>query len=246
MKIRQALSWEWDAIAGIAAAFVAIVLHLLHIVDEAVVLPILLALLGLLFINFMRHSRSNELTAEQVEHVAHTVDGLRAALEAPGLVLIGPRQLQTAHRRFLLAMSGDTVWFNVCLSMYRTPALFDALLRPAIDNPAVSSVQFVLDDSQRALWESSIAPQVAACAGRERVRPPRWCRLERTLSFILADSQQSGGCEALLSFWGEPFMAQATGRDVPRFVFHVHKNSELLPHLLELEGCNAHFRARAQ
>ena len=93
MKIRQAMSWEWDAIAGIAAAFVAIVLHLLHIVDETVVLPILLALVGLLFINFMRHSRNNELTAEQVERMGHTVDSLHAALERPGLALIGPRQL---------------------------------------------------------------------------------------------------------------------------------------------------------
>ena len=90
------------------------------------------------------------------------------------------------------------------------------------------------------------AHQIAACAGHARVRPPRWCKLERTLSFVLADSQHSGGCEALLSFWGEPFMAQATGRDVPRFVFHVHQHSELLPHLLELEGCSAHFRSRTQ
>lgn len=88
---------------------------------------------------------------------------------------------------------------------YRTPALFDALLRPAIDNAAVGSIQFVL-----------------------------------------ADSQHSGGCEALLSFGGEPFMAQAAGRDVPRFVFHVHQHSELLPHVLELEGCSAHFRSRTQ
>lgn len=33
-------------------------------------------------------------------------------------------------------------------------------------------------------------------------------------------------------------MAQTTARDVPRFIFHVRKNAELLPHLVELErGC---------
>lgn len=246
MKIRQVLGWEWDAIAGIAAAFAAIVLHLLHIVDAEVILPILLALLGLLFINFMRHSRNNELTAEQVERTALAVDGLQAALQRPEVVLVGPRKLRTVNEQFLRAMSGETVWFNVCLSMYRTPVLFEAMLRPAIDNPAVSSIQFVLDDSQRGLWEEAVRPQIAACAGRSKVRPPRWCRLGRTLSFILADSQRSGGCEALLSFWGEPFMAQATGRDVPRFIFHVQTHSELLPHLLELEGCSAHVRRPAQ
>jgi len=30
-------------------------------------------------------------------------------------------------------------------------------------------------------------------------------------------------------------MAQTTDHDVPRFIFHVQKNSELLPHLVELE-----------
>lgn len=67
------------------------------------------------------------------------------------------------------------------------------------------------------------------------MREPRWLRLPRTTSFILADSQVSGGTEALLSFWGEPFMAQATGRDEPRFIFHVQRDSELLPHLVELQ-----------
>ncbi len=46
MKKHKFLSYEWDAIAGVLAAVIAIILHLLHIVDEAVVLPILLALLG--------------------------------------------------------------------------------------------------------------------------------------------------------------------------------------------------------
>jgi len=58
--------------------------------------------------------------------------------------------------------------------------------------------------------------------------------LTKTVSFILADSLSSGEPEALLSFWGEPFMAQTTERDVPRFIFHVHGHSELLPHLEEL------------
>jgi len=119
MKFRQAMSWEWDAIAGIAAALVTIVLHLLHIVDEAVVPRIPLALVRLLYISFISHSRNNELTAEQIDRMGHTVESLYAALERPGLTLIGPRQLQTVYHGFLLAMSrsGDFLWFNVCLTM---------------------------------------------------------------------------------------------------------------------------------
>lgn len=238
MKFKKFLSFEWDAIAGIAAAVTAIILHLLHVVDERVILPIILALLGLLFINFMRHARNNDLTAEQVDRTAHAVNRIQSALKPPDVVLIGPRNLRSANEQFVRRMSGDTIWFNVCLSMYKTQPLFDALLRPAVDNPMVSSIQFVLDQSQKDLWEQFVQPRIAGCAGHEKLREPRWCSLSRNVSFILADSQLSGGAEALLSFWGEPFMAQVTGQDVPRFIFHVQKHSELLPHLLELErGC---------
>ncbi len=234
MKIKKFLSLEWDAIAGIAAAVAAIVLHLFHVVDEHVILPIVLALMALLFINFMRHTRNNELTAEQVEHTAHAISRIQSRLKPPDVILVGPRHLRTANEQFIRHMSGDTVWYNVCLSMYKPQPLFDVLLRPALDNPMVTSVQFILDESQRELWQQDIQPKIAACAGNLKVREPRWHSLSKTVSFILADNQQSGGAEALLSFWGEPFMAQTTERDVPRFIFHVQRNSELLPHLVEL------------
>lgn len=240
MKFKKLVSLEWDAIAGIVAAVVAIVLHLLHVVDEHVVLPIVLALMALLFINFMRHTRNNELTAEQVERTAHTVNRIQSELKSPDVVLVGPRHLRSANEQFIRHMSGDTVWFNVCLSMYTPQPLFDALLRPAIDNPMVSSIQFILDESQRDIWQQFIQPRIAACTGNTKVVEPRWCSLSKTVSFILADSQLSGGTEALLSFWGEPFMARSTERGVPRFIFHVSSKSELLPHLVELERSCAH------
>lgn len=235
MKIKKFLSLEWDAIAGIVAAVAAIVLHLLHFVDEQVILPIVLALIALLFINFMRHTRNNELTAEQVERTARAVNRIQSALKHPDVILVGPRHLRSANEQFIKHMSGDTIWFNVCLSMYRTQPLFDSLLRPAVDNPMVSSIQFVLDEGQKDLWQQFIQPKIAACSGSAKVREPRWRNLSKTVSYVLADSQLSGGTEALLSFWGEPFMAQTTERDVPRFIFHVQRNAEILPHLVELE-----------
>src|SRR5690606_19948013 len=97
----------------------AIMLHLLHIVDEHVVLPIILALLGLLFINFIRHTRNNEFTAEQVDLTAYTVGQIQSSLKRPDVLLIGPRRLRSANEYFISNMSGDTIWFNVCLTMYR-------------------------------------------------------------------------------------------------------------------------------
>jgi hypothetical protein len=35
-------------------------------------------------------------------------------------------------------------------------------------------------------------------------------------------------------------MAQTTERDVPRFIFHLQKNAEILPHLVDLERSYAH------
>lgn len=235
MTLKKLLSFEWDAIAGLLAAVAAIILHLLHIVDEHIILPIVLALLGLLFINFMRHTRNNELTAEQVDQIGHAIHRIESALKPPDTLLIGPRQLRSVSEQFAHHMRGDAILFNVCLSMYRPQPLFDALLRPAIENPAVISIQFVLDVSQKILWHEEVQPKIKTCSGNTKVREPHWRNLGKNISFILADSHHSGGTEALLSFWGEPFMAQSTERDVPRYIFHLQKHSELLSHLVELE-----------
>lgn len=229
MKIRQLLKLEWDAIAGIIAAVLAIILHLLHIVDEHTILLILLALVGLLFINFMRHTREAELTAEQIHQTAHKINRIHAGLQIPDVVLIGPRHLRSAHERFLRNMSGETLWFNLCLSMYRTPELFDALLKPVIENPSVTSIQLILDHGQRSMWQESVSPLVRACDIHNKVKEPRWHPLGNPISFILGDTTDSGETEALLSFWGAPFMAQTLEMDVPRYILHVQKRSELLP-----------------
>lgn len=242
MKLKRFLSYEWDAIAGILAAAAAIILHLLHIVDEHIILPIVLALMALLFINFMRHTRSNERTAEQVERTQSTVLKIKASLSAPDILLIGPRQLRAANEQFARNMRGEAILFNVCLSMYRTQSLFDALLRPAIENAQVTSIQFVLDESQQSLWMTEILPKITACDGHSKVQEPHWCTLGKNTSFILADTPPDGSAEALLSFWGEPFMAQSTERNVPRYIFHIQAHSELLPHLVEMER-NCRMRA---
>ncbi len=240
MKLKGFLSYEWDAIAGIATAVVATILHLLHMVDEHVMLPIVLAMMALLFLNFMRHTRNNELTAEQVDRTAHAVHKIQSGLKLPEVILVGPQHLHSANEHFVKHMRGDTIWFNVCLSMYRPQALFDALLRPAVENPLVTSIEFILDISQQDLWRQIIMSRIADCAGHEKVMEPRWRQLKQNVSFILADSHLSDGTEALLSFWGEPFMAETYERQVPRFIFHVQKHSELLPHLVEMERSCVH------
>lgn len=149
MNKNRLLNYEWDAIAGILAAVVAIILHFLHIIDEHIILPVVLTLMALLFINFIRHTNNNEHTASQVELILKTVYKINSSLTIPDVVLIGPRQLRASNELFSRNMQGDVTLFNVCLSMYRTQALFDMLLGPIINNPHVTSVEFVLDVSQK-------------------------------------------------------------------------------------------------
>lgn len=127
------------------------------------------------------------------------------------------------------------VWFNVCLMMFRPQELFDCLLRPAVENPLVTRIEFVLDEGERINWRDHVVPKLATCHGRKKVLEPRWCALKESVSFVLADRESDGHAEAQLSFWGEPFMARSTGRDVPRYIFHVQAHSELVPRLVELE-----------
>lgn len=103
-----------------------------------------------------------------------------------------------------------------------------------MENPLVTHITFVLDESEQANWRDHVAPKLATCFGQDKVLNPRWCNLKESVSFILADRESDGQVEAQLSFWGEPFMARATGGDVPRYIFHVQAHSELIPQLVEL------------
>jgi hypothetical protein len=153
----------------------------------------------------------------------------------PDVVLIGPRHLRAASETFARQARGDMVWFNVCLLMFRPQELFDCLLKPAVENPHVTRIEFVLDEGERGNWRDHVVPKLAGCRGHEKVVEPRWCALrEESVSFVLGDRAADGQAEAQLSFWGEPFMARTTGRDVPRYIFHVQAHSELVPRLVEL------------
>ncbi len=150
-------------------------------------------------------------------------------------MLIGPRRLRAETEQFARRARGDMVWFNVCLLMFKPQALFDTLLRPAIENPLVTSIQFISDEREKECWTSEVLPKVRGCVGWQKVAEPRWCSLHESVSFILADTESEGRTEALLSFWGEPFMARTPGKDVPRYVFYVQGHSELVARLSELE-----------
>jgi hypothetical protein len=232
--MRRLKNVEWHAVAGIVAAVIALVLHLLHIVDEDVVLTVMLVLLALLLLGSVRGEGREERVEEALQTIGDDVAGLRAGITPPDAILIGPRALRVESERFASRARGDMTWFNVCLKMFVPQPLFDAMLRPAIENPDVRRIRFVLDERERGTWEADVVPKIAACRGAEKVEEPLWRPLPETLSFILAETVD-GVTEAHLSFWGEPFMAYSPGRNVPRYIFHVQGGSELIGRLTDLD-----------
>ncbi|HWO72600.1 MAG TPA: hypothetical protein VNN21_03495 [Dehalococcoidia bacterium] len=226
---------DWDVIAGILAAVLALVLHLLHVVEVSVLLAIVLVLQSLLLIRDLRREDQIDRTVSLAERTEMAVKSIQSSLSPPEVLVIGPRRLRAETELFARRARGDMIWFNVCLLMFKPQSLFDTLLRPAIENPLVTSIQFICDESEKARWHDDVVPKLNACANGGKVRSPRWCSLRESVSFILADTEETGKTEALLSFWGEPFMARSVEKDVPRYVFHVQAHSELVTRLSELE-----------
>lgn len=224
---------DWDAVAGILAAVLALILHFLHIIEEGVLIMITLVLMALLFLRDLRRESETEELTESVTSTERTVEEIRSALNQPDLELVGSGNLRSRSKRFCEDASGQMIWFNVCLLMFVPQDLFDTLLRPAIENPTVTSIQFVLDESERERWETQVKPKVAECTSAETVEEPIWRELDENVSFILGGTDRDR-TDALLSFWGEPFMARTT-RDVPRYIIHVTEDSELIPQLRDIE-----------
>lgn len=226
---------EWDAVAGLIAAVAAFVLHFLGVVEQDTLLAIVVLILALIMMRSLRREGREDRQLELSEQTAAALGDLRHGLTPPDVRLVGPSGLGAASEEFARRAQGRMVWFNVCLLMFQPQSLFDALLRPAIENPRVTEIQFVLDASERERWEHAVLPKAAACKGREKLLEPRWHQLEETVSFVLSATEPEGKLEAQVSFWGEPFMSRSARGDLPRFIFHVYEPSELIPRLQEME-----------
>ena len=225
---------DWDAIAGLIAAMAAIVMHFLHLADESLLITIAVVLIALLFIRDLRRERTTDDAYAAIAENRATLRTIQTNLLPPDTVLVGPGQIRTVSARFATHAKGEMIWFHVCLSMFRPQSLFDTLLRPAIENPHVTSIQFILDQAQYELWDAEVVSKMSACRGWEKVKSPHWRTIQESVSVIIADEGASGKTEGLLSFWGEPFMAHATDRKIPRYIFHVQGHSELVARLVEL------------
>jgi hypothetical protein len=157
---RRLLRVDWDAIAGIIAAVAALILHLLHVISVDVLVTIAVVLMALLFIRNLRREHIIDQIRDDLHATASGVHALRSAIRPQDTVLVGPASIAAESTRFSESARGEMVWFHVCLTMFRPQALFDVLLKPALDNPAVESILFILDPSQQGLWAAHTAPKI--------------------------------------------------------------------------------------
>src|SRR5450756_335398 len=169
MKLRQLFTLEWDAIAGVIAAVVAFVLHLLHIIAEGPLITIAVLLIALLFIRDLRRELATEQAYSSIEANRLVLQAIQANLRPSDVALVGPAHLRAASEQFAAHARGEMTWFHVCLSMFRPQPLFDTLLRPAVENPQVTSIQFILDARRPLLHAHQV--QLPPDAGRHRRRP---------------------------------------------------------------------------
>ena len=232
--MKRLLKYDWDAIAGIIAAVVAIVMHMLHVIEAEVLLVIAVILISLLFLRELRQERQFEHIDTTLRQTELTIAEILQRVNPPDVILVGPAHIRQAMEDFSRRARNAMLWFHVCPVMFRREELFDALLKPAIENPAVKSLQFVLDENDREVWEREVLPRIKRCNGQGKMKGTIWCSIGGGVSAIIADLDRDGKTECLLSFWGEPFMARAASHNVPRFIFHVQSHSELVGRMVEV------------
>ncbi len=218
-----------DVIAIIAASAAAIILHHLGVIPETYVISILLMLLAL-------HVLQEALRGEEIKEDIKTI-AKHVQVADPEVELIKPRELLDYTEEFSLKNRGEVWWFNACCTMFRSQELFNRLLRVSIESAKTSRIIFVMNQSMKEAWERDIRPKIEKCRGWDKVQEPVWCNIDESIAFQMIDvGVDKEAKEALLAFWGEPFMMElgSEGQQVPRYLIHVKSQSELISRLQDI------------
>lgn len=218
-----------DVIAIIIASVSAIVLHHLGIIPETYVISILLLLLAL-------HALQDAVRGQEIKEDLKTISK-NVLAPVSEVELIKPGDLLVYTEEFALKNKGEVWWFNACCTMFRSQQLFDRLLKTSIENSKTSKIIFVMNLSMKDAWDREVRPKIAVCRNREKVLEPVWCNIEESVAFQMIDiGVDREAKEALLGFWGEPFMMELGSKSehVPRYLIHVKSQSELISRLKDV------------
>jgi hypothetical protein len=233
--------FEWEAVAGLLAAVTALVLHFLHFTDASILRVITLVLVALLFLRDLRNEDRWEKLVDTARDSFRLLEEIKEATPRAELDLIGPGRLRCATAQFAGRCQGAVVWFNACPEMLATRELCDAILGPFLANPRIATIRFILDRRQKEPWHAIVQSTLEPHLESGKILQPAWGALDSGVSFMLADTDAAAGtAEALVSVWGEPFMAVHHDRRVPGYIIHVRAHSELIGRLREVErACRA-------
>ena len=233
MPFRRLLRIDWDVIAGIIAALVAMMLSFMGLVSETVGVGIILLLCALLLTRDLRGEAREHRMFDKLDVIKRHVSTMTAS-QHTDVRLVGPKRLRHEFTEFAATVVGEIRWFNACCRMFRRPEVFDATLRVFLDNPNVTSVYLLCRPDERHAWEVDVLPKLRRCVNASKLHAPLWGAIRGSVSFVIGDIDGDGRNEALLAIMDEPFAAANQGPSVPRFTFHVYSQSELMMSLEEL------------
>ncbi len=237
-KYKWALE-NWEIVAVVSASFVGLVLHALGVIHEnTLLISLILFLLCLYVLRDISFETKNE---EQTREIFERIKSIEARLEESEIELVTPEIVVSAVKELYSKNKGEVWLFNMCMKMYGKKAVFEKALKPIIENPNATEIQFIVHISEKDIWEKDVQPLIDKCKNKEKVLPPVFSEIKEPFAFqIVRISDQKDVREALLAVWGEPFMAEL-GPDSreylvrhPRYVFHVKSHSELVSRLKEL------------
>jgi hypothetical protein len=183
---------------------------------------------------------------DKLDLIKRNVSSLTAAKQSD-IHLIGPKRMRQEFAAFASVTYGEIRWYNACCRMFRRQEVFDATLRTFLDNPHVTSIYLLCRPEERRFWESDVLPKLRQCEHGAKVHEPLWGPIRGTVSFVLGDVDGDGRNEALLTILDEPFATYSQqGPTVPRFVFRVYSQSELMVPLEDvIRNATSEFRSDA-
>jgi hypothetical protein len=231
---RRLLRIEWDVIAGIIAALLAMLLSFMGLVSERVGLGIVLLLCALLLTRDLRAEAREIRMFDKLDLIKRHVVDVSVALKQPEIQLIGPKKMRHAYSTFVAALYGEVCWFNACCRMFRRQEIFDLALRPLLDNPNVTSIRLLCRPEERAAWHADVLPKLRQCENQAKLPEPSWAAIQGGVSFLIGDIDGDGRNEALVSILDEPFAVSSHGTNAPRYLIRVFSTCDLMPHIEEV------------
>ena len=233
MPLRRLLRIDWDVVAGIIAALVAMLLSFMGLVSDTVGRGIILLLCALLLIRDLRGEAREIRMFDKLDVIKRHVAGLTAAKQAD-IHLVGPKRMRQEFADFATTVYGEVRWFNACCRMFRRQEVFDATLRPFLDNPNATSIILLCRPEERQFWLTDLLPKLRKCEHGDKVRPPLWGPIRTNVSFVLGDVDGDGRDEAMVSIIEEPFATSNQGPAVPRFLVRVFSHCDLIAPLEDM------------